>query len=261
MSSASKYLAENCSRSLIRVFTFKDMPVFGLFLKIQTSWQASVSSNVHLFWIKFWERTGAYKVSNWPVTIFSITSSPIIYRATALAYVTILTSKLLAFHSALTDFTKRQKLHFCIKNFKNDFSFPDVFVCNIATTPSSSSYQLIQLFKYYKTMPFSKIRNTGHCPNHKEKHSKRPMLYIFSHCLAIFDSENWNDPFFWFFSFDRVFQILQNYIVSEGYKYWPLCQPLRKPFKNTRVLRLFSLFGDFWLWKLEWPIFLVFFIR
>ena len=110
------------------------------------------------------KRTGVDKVSNRPVTTFSITSSPIIYRAKALAYVTILTSKLLAFHRALTDFKKRQKLHFRNKNFKNDFSFPDVFVCNIATTPPSSSYHLIQLFKYYKAMPFSKIRNTGHCP-------------------------------------------------------------------------------------------------
>ena len=69
-----------------------------------------------------------------------------------------------AFHWALTDSKKRQKLHFCNKNFKNDFSFPDVFVCNIATTPTSSSYHLIQLFKYYKAMPLSKIRNTGHSP-------------------------------------------------------------------------------------------------
>ena len=113
---------------------------------------------------------GAYKVSNRPVTTFSITSSPIIYRAKALAYVTILISKLEVFHRALTDFKKRQKLHFCNKNFKNDFFFSDVFLFNIATTPSSSSYHLIQFFKYYKTMPFSKIRNTGHCPNHKEKH-------------------------------------------------------------------------------------------
>ena len=112
----------------------------------------------------FSKRTGADKVSNRPVTTFSITSSPIIYRAKALAYVTILTSKLLAFHRALTDFKKRQKLHFCNKNFKNDFSYPDVFVCNIATTPPSDSYHLIQLFKYYKSMPFSKIRNTDHCP-------------------------------------------------------------------------------------------------
>ena len=111
-----------------------------------------------------YQSTGADKVSNRPVTTFSITSSPIIYRAKALAYVTILTSKLLAFHRALTDFKKRQKLHFCNKNFENDFSFPDFFVCNIATTLPSSSYHLIQLFKYYKTMPFSKIRNTGHCP-------------------------------------------------------------------------------------------------
>ena len=133
---------------------------------------------------------GAYKVSNRSITTFSITSSPIIYRAKALAYMTILTSKLLASHPALTDFKKRQKLHFCNKNFKNDFSFPDVFVFNIATTPSSSSYHLIQLFKYYKTMPFSKIRNTDHCANYKEKHSKRPMLYIFSHILAIFDCES-----------------------------------------------------------------------
>ena len=131
--------------------------------------------------------TRADKVSNRPVTAFSITSSQIIYRAKALAYVTILTSKLLAFYRALTDFKKRQKLHFCNKNLKNDFSFPDVFVFNIATTPLSSSYHLIQLYKYYKTMPFSKIRNTGHCPSHEEKHSKRSMLYIFSHCLAIFD--------------------------------------------------------------------------
>ena len=132
-----------------------------------------------------------YKVSNQPVTTFSITSSPIIYRAKALAYVTILISKLEAFHRALTDFKKRQKLYFCNKNFKNDFSLPDVFLFNIATPPPSSSYHLIQLFKYYKTMPFSKIRNTGHCLNHKaKKHSKRPMLYIFSHCLAIFDWEN-----------------------------------------------------------------------
>ena len=114
--------------------------------------------------VKIFERTGADKVSNRPVTTFSITSSPIIYRAKALSYVTILTSKLLAFHRALTDFKKRQKLHFCNKNFKNDFSFPDVFVFNIATTPPSSSYHLIQLFKHYKAMPFSKIRNTGHCP-------------------------------------------------------------------------------------------------
>ena len=111
-----------------------------------------------------YERTGADKVSNRPVTTFSITSSPIIYRAKALAYATILTSKLLAFHPALTDFKKRQKLHFCNKNFKNDPSIPDVFVCNIATTPPSSSYHLIQLFKYYKYMPFLKIRNTGHWP-------------------------------------------------------------------------------------------------
>ena len=110
------------------------------------------------------QRTGADKVSNRPVTTFLITSSPIRYKAKALAYVTILTSKLLSFHRALTDFKKRQKLHFCNKNFKNDFSFPDVFVCNIATTPPSSSYHLIQIFKYYKAMPFSKIRNTGHCP-------------------------------------------------------------------------------------------------
>ena len=142
------------------------------------------------------QRTGTYKVSNRPITTFSITWSLFIYRAKALAYAIILTSKLVASHRALTDFKKRQKLHFCNKNFKNDFSFPDVFVCNIATTPPSSSYHLIQLFKYYKTMPFSKIRNTDHCANHKEKHSKRPMLYIFSHLLAIFDWENWNDPFF-----------------------------------------------------------------
>ena len=142
------------------------------------------------------KRTGADKVSNRSVTTFSITSSPIIYRPKALAYVTILTSKLLAFHRTLTDFKKRQKLHFCNQNFKNDFSFPDVFVCNIATTPPSSSYPLIQLFKYYRAMPFSNIRNTGHYHWHKEKHSKRSMLYIFSHCLAIFDWENWNDPFF-----------------------------------------------------------------
>ena len=131
-----------------------------------------------------------YKVSNRPVATFSITSSPMVYRTKTLAYVTILTSKLLAFHRALTDFKKRQKLHFFNKNFKSDFSFPDVFVCNIATISPSSSYYLIQLFKYYKTMPFSKIRNTGHCANHKEKHSKRPMLYIFSHLLVIFDWEN-----------------------------------------------------------------------
>ena len=133
---------------------------------------------------------GAYKVSNRPVPTFSITSSSMVYRTKALAYLTILTSKLLAFHRALTDFKKRQKLHFCNKNFKDDFSFPDVFVCNIATTPPSSSNHLIQLFKYYKTMSFLKIRNAGHCANHKEKHSKRPMLYIFSHLLAIFDWEN-----------------------------------------------------------------------
>ena len=110
------------------------------------------------------KRTGADKVSNRPVTTFSITSSPIIYRAKALAYVTILTSKLLAFHRALTDFKKRLKLHFRNKNCKNDLSIPDVFVCNIAMTPPSSSYHLIQLFKYYKSIPCSKIRNTGHCP-------------------------------------------------------------------------------------------------
>ena len=119
-----------------------------------------------------------YKLSNRPVATFSITSSPIIYREKVLTYVTILASKLVAFHRALTDLKKPQKLHFYNKNFKNDFSFPNVFVCNIATTPPSSSYHLIQLFKYYKTMPFSKVRNTGHYVNHKEKHSKRPMLYI-----------------------------------------------------------------------------------
>ena len=118
------------------------------------------------------KRTGAYKVSNRPVVTFPITSSPMVFRTKALAYVTMLTSKLLAFHRALTDFKKRQKLHFCNKNFKNDFSFPDVFICNIATIPPSSSYHLIQLFKYYKTMPFSKIRNTGHCANHGENRSK-----------------------------------------------------------------------------------------
>ena len=178
------------------------------------------------------QRTGADEVSNRPVTTFSITSSPIIYRAKALAYVRILTSKLLAFHRALSDFKKREKLHFYNKNFKNDFFFPDVFVFNIATTSLSSSYHLIQLFKYYKTMPFSKIRNTGHCPSHKEKHSIRPMLYTFAHCVAIFDWENWNDPFFWFFSFDRAFRVLQNYIVPEDQKYWPLYQPWRKPWKT-----------------------------
>ena len=114
----------------------------------------------------------AHEVSNRSVTTFSITSSPIIYRAKALAYVTILTSKLLAFLRALTDFKKRQKLHFCNKNFKNDSSYPDVFVFNIATSALSSTYHLIQLFKYYTTMPFSKIRNTGHCANHGENRSK-----------------------------------------------------------------------------------------
>ena len=129
--------------------------------------------------MKFRQRTGAYKVSNRPITTFSIASSPIIYRAKAFAYVTILTSKSVAFHRALTDFKKRQKFHFWNKNFNNHFSFPDVFVCNFATIPPSSSYHLVQFLKYYKTMPFSKIRNTGHCANHKEKHSKGSMLYIF----------------------------------------------------------------------------------
>ena len=69
-----------------------------------------------------------------------------------------------AFHRALTDFKKRQKLHFCNQNFKNDLSIPDVFVCNIATTPPSRSYHLIQLFKCHKSMPFSKIKNAGYCP-------------------------------------------------------------------------------------------------
>ena len=138
----------------------------------------------------FQKGRGAYKVSNRPVTTFSITSSPIVYRTKALAYMTILTSKLLAFHRALTNFKKREKLHFCNKNFKNAFFFPDVFVFNIATTTLFSSYHLIQLFKYYKIMPFSKIKNTGHCANHGENRSKIPMFYVFSHCLAIFDWEN-----------------------------------------------------------------------
>ena len=93
-------------------------------------------------------KEGAYKVSNRPITTFSITLSPIICRTKAPAYVTILTSKLLAIHQVLIDFKKRQKLHFCNKNFENNFSFPDVFVFNIATTRLSSSYHLIQLFKY-----------------------------------------------------------------------------------------------------------------
>ena len=185
---------------------------------------------------------GAYSVSNRPINTFSITSSPIIYKTKALAYVTILTSKLLVFHWVLTDFKKRQKLHFCNKNFKNNFSLPDVFVCNIEKILPSSSYHLIQLFKYYKTMPFSKIRNTDHCG---ENHSKRSMLHIFSHCLAIFDWENWNDPPFWFFSFDRAFRVLQNYIVPEDQKYWPLCQPWRRPFKA--LLRAFLATTLIWL--------------
>ena len=129
---------------------------------------------------------GAYSVSSRPITAFSITSSPIIYRTKALAYVTILPSKLLVFHRVLTDFKKRQKLHFSNKSFKNN-SFPDVFVCNITTILSSGSYHLMQLFKYYKTMPFSKIRNTDHCG---ENHAKRSILCIFSHCLAILNCKN-----------------------------------------------------------------------
>ena len=136
------------------------------------------------------KRTGADKVSNRPVTTFSIASSPIIHRTKALVYVTILTSKLLATHATLTDFKKRQKLHLCTNNFENNFSFPATFVSNIAMNPFSSSYHLIQLSKYYKNMSFSKIKNTGHCANHRQNHSKLLMFYIYSHVFSTFDWEN-----------------------------------------------------------------------
>ena len=106
------------------------------------------------------KRTGADKISTQPVTTFSITSSPITYRMKSLAYLTILTLKLLATHRTLTIFKKRQKLLFCNKNCENNFSFRDVSISNVATTHLSSSYHLIQLFKYYKTMSLRKIRNT-----------------------------------------------------------------------------------------------------
>ena len=134
-----------------------------------------------------YKRTGADKVSNRPVTTFSIASSPIIHTTKALVYVTILTSKLLATHPTLTDFKKRQKLHLCNKNFENNFSFPGAFVSNIAMNPFSSSYHLIQLSKYYKNMPFSKIKNTGHCANYRQNHSKLLMFYIYCHVFPTFD--------------------------------------------------------------------------
>ena len=175
--------------------------------------------------MKAHERTGADKVSNRPVTTFSTASSPIIHRTKALVYVTILTSKLLATHATLGDFKKRQKLRLCTNNFQNNFSFPATFVSNIAMNLFSSSYHMIQLSKYYKNMSFSKIKNTGHCGNHRQNHSKLLMFYIYSHVFSTFDWENWNDPFFWFIPFNRDFQILQKYIVFEDQKYWPLCQP------------------------------------
>ena len=120
--------------------------------------------------LRCFERTGADKVSNRPVTTFSIASSPMIHRTKALVYVTILTSKLLATHPTLTDFKKRQKLHLCNKNFENNFSFPGAFVSNIAMNPFSSSYHLIQLSKYYKNMSFSKIKNIENLVITKPKH-------------------------------------------------------------------------------------------
>ena len=103
---------------------------------------------------------------------------------------TILTAKLLATHPALTDFKKRQKLHLCTKNFENNFSFPGAFVSNIAMNPFSSSYHLTQLSKYYKNMSFSKIKNTSHCANHREKQSKLLMFYIYSHVFLTSDWES-----------------------------------------------------------------------
>ena len=205
---------------------------------------------------------------------------------------TILTWKFQATHPALTDFKKRQKLHLCTKNFENNFSFPGVFVSNIAmnsftwynfpsttkichfrrskilatvpiiekTCQNCSCFSSILMFsrlligkiemthfsdfphsielsKYYKNMSFSRIENTGHCANRGANCSKIPVFYVFSHCLAIFDWENWNDPLFWFFSFDRALRVLQNYIVTDDQKYCLLCQRWRKLFKT--LLRAF----------------------
>ena len=178
------------------------------------------------------ERTDADKVSNRPVTTFSIASSPIIHRTKALVYMTILTWKFQATHPPLTDFKKRQKLHWCTKNLENNFSFPGIFVSNIAMNPFSSSYHLIQLSNYYKNMSFSKMINTGHCANHRENQSKLLMFYIYSHVFPTFDWENWNDPFFWFPPVNRTFQVLQKYVIFEDDKYCLLCQRWRKLFKT-----------------------------
>ena len=59
-------------------------------------------------------------------------------------------------------------------------SVSHVFINNVPKTCLFSSYHLMWLFKYCKTMSFQKIRNTDHCANHREKHPKLPVFYIFS---------------------------------------------------------------------------------
>ena len=64
--------------------------------------------------------------------------------------------------------------------FTSILMFPRLLIGKIEMTHFSGLSHSIAIFKYYKNMSFSKIKNTGHCAKHKQNHSK---LLMFSRLL------------------------------------------------------------------------------
>ena len=76
------------------------------------------------------------------------------------------------------------------KSFTFILMFSRLLIGKIEMTHFSGLSHSIVIFKYYKNMSFSKIKNTGHCANHRQNHSKLLMFYIYSYVISTFDWEN-----------------------------------------------------------------------